>query len=226
MKAMILAAGRGERLRPLTDKTPKPLIQAGPKRLIEYLIDNLVAAGFDDLIINYAHLGAQFPETLGDGSRYQARIQYSPEMEGGLETAGGIIHALPLLGDEPFLVVNGDIWTDFDFASLSEFQLEPSKLCHLVMVNNPPHNPNGDFAVDADGNLDFDGVDKWTFSGIGIYHPAMFSGLSSEKRPLKPLFEQAIEQKRASAEVYYGDWSDIGTIERLQALEQQLTKRA
>lgn len=226
MKAMILAAGRGERLRPLTDETPKPLIQAGPKRLIEYLIDNLVAAGFDDLIINYAHLGDQFPETLGDGRRYKARIQYSPETQGGLETAGGIVHALPLLGKEPFLVVNGDIWTDFDFQSLRQFQLAAGKLCHLVMVNNPPHNPAGDFAVSADGNLDFDGEEKWTFSGIAVYNPALFSGLSSEKRPLKPLFEKAIQQRQASAEVYHGEWSDIGTIERLQALEQQLTKQA
>lgn len=226
MKAMILAAGRGERLRPLTDKTPKPLIQAGPKRLIEYLIENLVAAGFDDLIINYAHLGDQFPATLGDGSRYQARIQYSPEIEGGLETAGGIIQALPLLGDEPFLVVNGDIWTDFDFKSLRQFRLAADKLCHLIMVNNPPHNPAGDFAVSGDGNLDFEGTEKWTFSGIAIYDPALFKGLSSEKRPLKPLFEQAIQQQQATAEVYAGEWSDIGTIERLQALEQQLAKQA
>lgn len=223
MKAMILAAGRGERLRPLTDVTPKPLIQAGPKRLIEYLIDNLVAAGFDDLVINYAHLGEQFPEILGDGSQYQARIQYSPETEGGLETAGGIIHARPLLGNEPFLVVNGDIWTDYDFDALRQFRLADNKLCHLVMVNNPPHNPDGDFAVDEKGNLTTCGSEKWTFSGIAVYHPALFAGLSSEKRPLKPLFEQAIQQQQASAEVYRGDWSDIGTIERLQALEAQLT---
>lgn len=226
MKAMILAAGRGERLRPLTDTTPKPLIQAGPKRLIEYLIDNLVAAGFDDLVINYAHLGEQFPQMLGDGSRYGARIEYSPEQQGGLETAGGIINALPLLGDEPFLVVNGDIWTDFDFKSLQQFELNKGALCHLVMVNNPPHNLKGDFAVTDDGQLASVGNEKWTFSGIAVYHPALFQGLSSEKRPLKPLFEQAIEQQRATAEVYQGEWSDIGTIERLEALEQQLTKQA
>jgi MurNAc alpha-1-phosphate uridylyltransferase len=210
----------------LTDTTPKPLIQAGPKRLIEYLIDNLVVAGFDDLIINYAHLGEQFPQTLGDGSRYQAHIQYSPETEGGLETAGGIINALPLLGDEPFVVVNGDIWTDYDFDSLRRFQLAPNQLCHLVMVSNPPHNPNGDFAVTADGQLAFEGAEKWTFSGIAVYNPALFNGLASEKRPLKPLFEQAIKQQQASAEVYRGEWSDIGTVERLEALEKQLTKPA
>lgn len=226
MKAMILAAGRGERLRPLTDETPKPLIQAGPKRLIEYLINNLVAAGFDDLVINYAHLGEQFPQTLGDGSRYNARIQYSPEMDGGLETAGGIINALPLLNDEPFLVVNGDIWTDYDFEALRQFHLADNTLCHLVMVNNPPHNPTGDFAVNNDGRLSREGTEKWTFSGIAVYHPTLFTGLSNEKRPLKPLFEQAIEHQQATAEVYQGNWSDIGTIERLEALEQQLSKQA
>lgn len=226
MKAMILAAGRGERLRPLTDTTPKPLIKAGPKRLIEYLIDNLVTAGFDDLIINYAHLGDQFPKILGDGSQYGARIQFSPEAQGGLETAGGIINALPLLGEEPFLVVNGDIWTDFDFRALQKFKLKQDSLCHLVMVNNPPHNPNGDFAVSEAGFLVEHGAEKWTFSGIAIYHPAIFAGLSNEKRPLKPLFLQAMEHQQATAEVYQGEWSDIGTIERLQALEQQLTSQA
>lgn len=219
MKAMILAAGRGERLRPLTDTTPKPLIQAGPKRLIEYLIDNLVEAGFDDLVINYAHLGQQFPETLGDGSRYGARIQYSPELQGGLETAGGIINALPLLGNEPFLVVNGDIWTDYDFRRLTNFELATDKLCHMVLVDNPEHNPNGDFAVDDIGNVLADSSNKSTFSGIAIYRPCLFSGLSNEKRPLKPLFEKAISEGKISGELYHGEWSDIGTVERLQALE-------
>lgn len=146
MKAMILAAGRGERLRPLTDNTPKPLIYAGNKRLIEYLIEALVKAGFTELVINYAHLGEQFPEALGDGTKYGAKIQYSPELAGGLETAGGIINALPLLGDEPFLVVNGDIWTDFDFTTLRHFKLADSMQCHLLLVSNPPHNSDGDFA--------------------------------------------------------------------------------
>lgn len=222
MKAMILAAGRGERLRPLTDNTPKPLIYAGSKRLIEYLIEALVAAGFDDLVINYAHLGEQFPVTLGDGSQYGARIHYSPESEGGLETAGGIINALPLLGDEPFLVVNGDIWTDFDFSALKGFQLAANKLCHLVLVDNPPHNPDGDFALDSDGNVLTENTDKHTFSGIGIYHPAMFTGLNNDKRPLKPLFDKAIAALKVSGEYYPGQWSDIGTIERLNSLEQQL----
>lgn len=223
MKAMILAAGRGERLRPLTDQTPKPLIQAGPKRLIEYLIDKLVAAGFDDLVINYAHLGQQFPQTLGDGSRYGARIQYSPEQHGGLETAGGIINALPLLGSEPFLVVNGDIWTDFDFAALNDFELAADAVCHLVLVDNPPHNPGGDFGLDTNDRLTSSANEKWTFSGIGIYRPDMFAGLSTAKRALKPLFDKAIAAGRISGQLYHGDWSDIGTIERLQDLEQQLS---
>lgn len=226
MKAMILAAGRGERLRPLTDSTPKPLIQAGPKRLIEYLIDNLVAAGFDELVINYAHLGEQFPQTLGDGSRYGARIQYSPEMQGGLETAGGIINALPLLDDEPFVVVNGDIWTDFDFAALNDVQLRADTLCHLVLVDNPPHNTNGDFGLDQAGRLTAAADEKWTFSGIGLYRPAMFAGLSNDKRALKPLFDKAIANNKVSGQLYHGDWSDIGTVERLKDLEQQLIKSA
>ncbi len=222
MKAMILAAGRGERLRPLTDTTPKPLLQAGPKRLIEHLIDNLVQAGFDELVINYAHLGEQYPDALGDGSRYNARIQYSPELEGGLETAGGIINALPMLGDAPFLVVNGDIWTDFDFRTLSQRKLEADTLCHLVLVDNPPHNPDGDFGLDETGNVHSESGQKWTFSGIGIYRPEMFTGLSNEKRALKPLFDQAIASQRVSGEIFHGQWSDIGTVERLQALEKAL----
>lgn len=220
MKAMILAAGRGERLRPLTDTTPKPLLQAGNKRLIEYLIESLVAAGFDDLVINHAHLGEQFPATLGDGQRYGASIAYSAELNGGLETAGGIIHALPLLGDEPFVVVNGDIWTDYDFSRL--YRLQPGHDgCHLVMVDNPPHNPEGDFAL-QNGRPAHHGEKRYTFSGIGWYHPALFAGLDDRKRPLKPLIDSAIEQQRISGEYHSGQWSDIGTVERLQQLNAQL----
>lgn len=221
MKAMILAAGRGERLRPLTDATPKPLIQAGPKRLIEYLIEALVRAGISELVINHAHLGAQFPSTLGNGSRYGAKISYSAEGK-GLETAGGIINALPLLGNEPFLVVNGDIWTDFPFASLVERGLQDKERCHLVLVDNPEHNPQGDFGLSA-GQVVANKETKYTFSGIALYDPALFHGLTVEKRPLKPLLLQEIDHQRASGELYLGQWSDIGTVERLNALAQQLT---
>lgn len=227
MKVMILAAGRGERLRPLTDHTPKPLVQAGRYRLIEYLIFNLVKAGFDDIVINYAHLGAQFPRILGNGEKYNARIQYSPELDGGLETAGGILNALPLLGEQPFLVVNGDIWTEFDFSTLSDFALPASSLCHLVLVNNPSHHPAGDFALTSDNRILDQGEPRFTFSGIGIYRPELFSDLEPGKHPLKPLFVKAIENGQITGQLFQGQWSDIGTVERLQQLiiDQQSSQR-
>lgn len=221
MKAMILSAGRGERLRPLTDHTPKPLLKAGDKPLIVHLIEKLVAAGFNELIINYAHLGEQFPAALGDGSRWGADIRYSPELNGGLETAGGIVHALPLLGNEPFLVVNGDIWTDFDFATLQDC-LNINSLCHLVLVPNPPQHPDGDFYLDDNNQLQATGPAKLTFSGIGVYRPELFTGLSDGKRPLKPLLLDAMQQNRATGLLYKGEWADIGTVERLMALDRQM----
>lgn len=225
MKVMILAAGRGERLRPLTDHTPKPLLKAGHQSLIEHLIEKLVAAGFNEIIINHAHLGEQFPAQLGDGSRFGAQLLFSAESNGGLETAGGIIHALPLLGAEPFLVVNGDIWTDYDFSKLTGV-ISDDVLCHLILVDNPDHHPNGDFALSAEGALLSDGETKFTFSGIGVYHPQLFAGLKDEKRPLKPLLMKAIAQQLARGELYQGLWSDIGTVERLAALNQQLRSGA
>lgn len=221
MKAMILSAGRGERLRPLTDYTPKPLLKAGDKPLIVHLIEKLVAAGFNELIINYAHLGEQFPATLGDGSRWGADISYSPELNGGLETAGGIIHALPLLGNEPFLVINGDIWTDFDFARLQDC-LSSNTLCHLVLVPNPPQHPDGDFYLDDNNQLHAEGSAMLTFSGIGVYRPELFTGLSGGKRPLKPLLLDSMQQKRVTGSFFDGQWLDIGTVERLTALNRQL----
>jgi len=221
MKVMILSAGRGERLRPLTDFTPKPLLKAGDKPLIVHLIEKLVAASFNEIIINYAHLGEQFPATLGDGSRWGANIHYSPELNGGLETAGGIIHAMPLLDDEPFLVVNGDIWTDFDFATLHDC-LSVNTLCHLVLVANPPQHPDGDFYLDNNHQIHANGPAKLTFSGIGVYHPALFAGLAEGKRPLKPLLLDAMQQHRATGSLYKGEWSDIGTAERLTALDRYL----
>ena len=223
MKTIILAAGRGERMQPLTNTTPKPLLKAGGKRLIEHSIKALVDAGFNDIVINYAHLGEQCPTVLGDGSRYNATIQYCNELTGGLETAGGIVNALSLLGDEPFLVVNGDIWTDYPFHQLNAVSLNTDLLCHLVLVKNPEHNPTGDFALKS-GLLSKTGPQKFTYSGIGIYHPALFLGLKPEPKPLKPLLMKAIDAHQAAGEIYTGQWSDIGTVERLEALSQQLKR--
>jgi len=221
MKAMILSAGRGERLRPLTDHTPKPLLKAGKHRLIEYLIQSLVKAGINDIIINTAHLAEQFQETLGNGQQFGANISYSPEPEAGLETAGGIINALPLLGDEAFLIVNGDIWTDFPFEQLNSFSLSTDSLAHLILVNNPEHNLKGDFSLSA-GKVNQSDKVRYTYSGIGIYHPKLFSGFEVQRLALKPILLEAIEQQQLSGQLYEGVWSDIGTIERLQQLNDQL----
>ncbi len=216
MKAMILAAGRGERMRPLTDRVPKPLLQAGGKSLIAALIARLVEAGVTDIVINHAYLGQQIEDTLGDGRQFGARIDYSPEGEHALETAGGIIKALPLLGDAPFLVVNGDIATDFPFASLRGQRID---LAHLVLVPNPLHHPGGDFALAASGHLDGCGTQKFTFSGIGLYHPDLFAGAPSGVSRLAPLLRQALSGQRVSGQLYTGFWMDIGTPERLQELD-------
>jgi N-acetyl-alpha-D-muramate 1-phosphate uridylyltransferase len=221
MKVMILSAGRGERLRPLTDHTPKPLLKAGKYRLIEYLIPSLVKAGFHEIVINTAHLAEQFPQTLGNGQQFGAKIIYSPEPEGGLETAGGIINALPLLGNEPFLIVNGDIWTDFPFEQLSSFSLSTASLAHLILVNNPEHNLQGDFALSS-GKINQSKEIRYTYSGIGIYHPKLFSGFQVQRLALKPILLEAIEQQQISGQLYQGAWSDIGTLERLQQLNDQL----
>lgn len=221
MKAMILAAGKGERLRPLTDKIPKPLLQAGEYRLIEYLIHHLVAAGIDDIIINHAHLGEQFKPALGDGTKYGVKITYSPEEIGGLETAGGIINALPLLGDQPFLVVNGDIWTDYAFKQLSKLTLKQGTFAHLVLIDNPPHHPEGDFSL-QDGFMQNGGENCFTYSGIGIYHPDFFSEQSVTRLPLRPLLNEAMAKQQVTGEAYSGKWFDIGTVERLEELTKQL----
>lgn len=220
MKAMILAAGRGERMRPLTDTTPKPLLMAGGKRLIEYHIEALATAGITELVINHAHLGEQIEQALGSGERYGVAIQYSAEGQGqALETGGGIYKALPLLGDEPFLVVNGDVWTDYPFKSLLECEVE---LAHLVLVDNPPHNNEGDFYLQADGRISSDGSPRLTFSGIGIYHPQLFAGCQPGAFPLAPLLRSAMAAGRVSGEHYRGQWLDIGTPQRLQDLDQAL----
>ncbi|GAB4117893.1 MAG: nucleotidyltransferase family protein [Sideroxydans sp.] len=228
MLAMILAAGRGERMRPLTDHTPKPLLQAGGKPLIVWHIERLVRAGITDLVINHAHLGAQIERALGDGSRFGATIRYSDEGT-ALETAGGIAFALPLLGDEPFAVVNGDVYCDFDFSQLPQraAQLAANDdLAHLVLVNNPEHHPQGDFFLRADrvaGQTNGTLHPTLTFSGIGLYKPSLFTGIPrGTKAPLAPLLREQIAQGRVSGEHHCGLWFDIGTPQRLEELDKQL----
>lgn len=215
MKAMILGAGRGERLRPLTDYTPKPLLMAGGKPLIEHLILSLVKQGFLELIINVAHCGEQIQSYLGDGQTWGARIEYSEERE-ALETGGGIFHALPKLGDAPFLVVNGDIATDFPFCRM---QSHPKELAHLILVPNPPHHIEGDFGLEGEQVLERNG---YTFSGIGVYRPELFADCILGRFPLAPLLRKAISQYKVSGELYSGFWMDIGTLERLQAFDYHL----
>ena len=211
MKAMILAAGRGERMRPLTDDTPKPLLRIGGQMLIEHHIHRLAQAGITGLVINYAHLGEQIVAALGDGDAYGVSISYSAEPAGALETGGGIHHALPLLGDAPFLVVNADIWTDYPFDRLPE---EPAGLAHLVMVDNPAHHPDGDFSLSND-RLSQQGPYMLTFSGIGVYRPALFSDCAAGAFPLAPLLRRAMDRDEVGGEHYDGRWFDIGTPGRL-----------
>ena len=222
MKAMILAAGRGERMRPLTDHTPKPLLTAAGKPLIEHTIAQLVAAGFPEIIINHAHLGRQIEERLGNGDRFGAIIRYSPEGEEGLETAGGIINALPLLGDDAFLVVNGDIATDFPFDELKSLNID---LAHLILVGNPEHNRQGDFGLDSAGNVIESGAEKFTFSGIGLYRPELFSNMPVGKIKLAPLLRAALSESRVSGQRFDGFWMDIGTPQRLKELDLYYKQR-
>jgi MurNAc alpha-1-phosphate uridylyltransferase len=214
---MILAAGRGERMRPLTDTTPKPLLQVGGQALIEYHIRALHEAGINEIVINHAWLGEQIRQYLGDGSRYGVQIQYSDESAGALETAGGIIKALPLLGEVPFVVVNGDIFTDYAYAGLPQ----PDGLAHLVMVDNPPQHPGGDFVL-REGRLLADGEPRLTFSGIGVYDPQLFAGYQPGALPLAPLLRDAMARDEVRGEHYTGQWLDIGTPERLAELDASL----
>ena len=222
MKVMILAAGRGERMRPLTDYTPKPLLPVAGKAIIEHTINQLVSAGFNDIIINHAHLCQQIEAHLGNGQQYDASIHYSPEGEQGLETAGGIINALPLLGDEVFLVVNGDIATDFPFSELKNLTVD---LAHLVLVDNPEHHPQGDFGLDITGKVTINCTEQFTFSGIGLYRPELFSNIPAGNSKLGPLLRQAIANQRVSGQKFAGFWMDIGTPERLQELDFLHTTR-
>ncbi len=223
MRAMILAAGRGERLKPLTDTTPKPLLEIGGKALIVHHLERLAAAGFGDVVINLGWLGEQISSALGDGASFGLNIHYSPEPPGALETAGGIVQALPLLGDSPFLVVSGDILCDFPFERLIGH--DSVGLAHLVMVDNPDHHPRGDFCLAGDGRLGIDSGPCLTFSGIAVYRPEMFTELAPGRRPLRPLFNQAVAKGQLSGEHYRGHWSDIGTAERLAAAECYLAQQ-
>lgn len=220
IRAMILAAGRGERMRPLTDTVPKPLLQAGGKALIEYHIEALARAGFTHLVINHAHLGSQIEQAMGDGSRWGLSISYSPEPEGALETGGGIFNALPLLGDGPFLVVNGDIWTDYDF---SQATCDVNKLAHLVLVPNPGHNSEGDFKL-YNSTVSSGQGERLTFSGIGVYRPGLFAQCSGGSFPLAPLLRAAMEEGLVSGEEFDGGWVDVGTPQRLQELDDFLRR--
>lgn len=223
---MILCAGRGERMRPLTDSLPKPLLDAGGRPLVEWTIARLAAAGVHEIVINHAHLGHMLEATLRDGAHLGVSIRYSAEGE-ALETAGGIAQALPLLGDTPFIVVNGDIWCDFDFAALVRLaapsRFAPDVLAHLVLVANPPHHPRGDFGLEA-GRLTVDGRgERLTFSGIGLYRAAMFAEIVPGTRAkLAPLLVAAAERGAVTAERHDGRWEDVGTPARLAALDRAL----
>ena len=216
MKAMVLAAGRGERMRPITDHIPKPLVPVAGKPLIVYHLESLARAGLRDVVINLAYRGAQIREALADGSRYGVRITYSDEGPEPIETGGGIFKALPLLGAAPFVVVNGDIWTDFDLGTLPA--LDEGAHARLVMVPNPPHVASGDFGLDGDYIVDSD-KDRYTYSGIGVFSAEFFHGCEPGKFPLRPLLNRAIAARRLKGQVYRGVWLDIGTPQRLAELE-------
>jgi MurNAc alpha-1-phosphate uridylyltransferase len=211
MKAMILAAGLGERMRPLTEHRPKPLLEIAGKPLLQYHIEALARASVTELVINHALMGAMIEEYFGKGERFNINIRYSAEGDEPLETAGGIKRALPLLGEAPFIVVNGDIWTDFDFSRLPA---SPTGLAHLVLVDNPPHHPQGDFQL-KDGDLKDRGSKRYTFSGIGVYHPALFKTMTEEVFPLAPLLKEAMKNDQVTGELHPHLWLDIGTPERL-----------
>ncbi|MDE2157026.1 MAG: nucleotidyltransferase family protein [Xanthomonadaceae bacterium] len=225
--ALIFAAGRGERLRPLTDHTPKPLLPVGGKPLIAWHLEKLAAIGVHDVVINTSHLAGQFPDTLGDGSRWGLRIRYAYEGATALETGGGMLNALPLLGSAPFIALSGDIWTDADFASLPA---EPPGLAHLMMVDNPEHHPHGDFALDAQGLLHDTGEPRLTFSGLGIYRRQFLDGWqeaiggTGDAGPTPPRFKlvsllrAAIAAGTVTGFHHHGVWTDVGTPGRMQAI--------
>ncbi len=220
MRCMILAAGLGERLRPLTDHTPKPLIKIAGKSLLEHHLQRLKSAGYEEIVINLSYLGNMIQEQFGVGRHHGVHIDYSHEGKEPLETAGGIIHALPLLGNEPFLVINGDIWCEH---SLSFPNLSSDKLAHLVLIDNPTHNPTGDFVYEY-GKIYNTGKNFLTFSGIGIYDPNLFKNYSHEKLALAPILRAAIDNEVVSAEYFTGKWFDIGTLKQLEQAQQYVSK--
>lgn len=220
MKAMILAAGLGTRMRPLTDHTPKPMLLVAGKPLIEYQVERLVKAGITEIVINHAYLGEQIEAYLGGGARYGCHIQYSAELE-PLETGGGIFKALPLLGEDPFLLVNGDVWMDMDYGHL--VNRDVTSLAHLVLVDNPEHHPTGDFALAEQGLVrDASDTEKKTFSGVSILSPKLFEACQAGVFKLAPLLKQAMQNDLVTGEHYQGFWLDVGTPERLKQLEQHI----
>lgn len=224
MKAFILAAGRGERMRPLTDATPKPLLMAGGKPLIVWHLERLAASGFRDVVINHAHLGDRIEAALGDGSRFGLRIRYSPEPPGALETAGGIAYALPLLGDAPFLVVNGDIWCDWDFRRAHALA---DRQAHLVFVGNPPQHAGGDFCLDGQTvRYASDHIGPTlTYAGTGIFSPTFFADVPpGAVMKMRPLLDAAIARRIVTGEHHAGRWVDVGTPERLAELDLELKR--
>lgn len=232
MKALVFAAGLGERMRPLTDTTPKPLLQAGGKPLIAWHLEKLAAIGVREVVVNTSWLAPRFPELLGDGAHWGLHLRYSHEGGTPLETGGGMQHALQLLGESPFIAVNGDIWTDFDFAALPP---EPPGDAHLVLVDNPAHNPRGDFSLDGAGRIHSDGPGRLTFSGIGIYRPRLLddwrsvigdapgAGESPPRFKLAPLLRAAMSRDAVGGSRHDGRWTDVGTPQRLEQLDRELT---
>lgn len=219
MKAMILAAGRGERMRPLTDHTPKPLLQVGGKPLVAYHLENAARAGIREVVVNLAHLGERIESALGDGRRFGLAIHYAWEPPGALETGGGIFNALALLGPGPFAVINGDIWTDYDLARLPP---RPPGLAHLVLVDNPGHHPGGDFSLSGE-RVGSDGPDRLTFAGVGVYRPELFAGCTPGAFKLAPLLRRAMAKGAVTGEHFQGRWFDVGTPERLAEVDRLLT---
>jgi N-acetyl-alpha-D-muramate 1-phosphate uridylyltransferase len=218
MKAMLLAAGRGERLRPITDSIPKPLVRVRGRALIAWHLAALARAGVREVVINLSWLGGQLRAALGDGGEFGVRITWSDEGPVPLETGGGIFRALPWLGPEPFLVVNADIWTDVDFGRLG---LAREDEAHLVLIPNPPHHPRGDFGLEGAVVVNRDS-ERFTYSGVGVYRREFFSGCAPGAFPLLPLLNRAIAARRVSGQLYRGEWCDVGTPERLASLEAHL----